>query len=264
MLYFRLFLRIDKRGYHTMSQDSIALQVTHRDVIGKQVRGLRRDGQVPAVIHDHGKPSINVQADYNALVKVFQQAGKHHPVELTADGKKYLAIIKSATFEPRKNQLNHVVFNAVTANQQVEAEVPLHPRYDEGNDSSPAERNSLIVLTNLDTVLVSAVPSKLPDFLEYDAEKLVEVGDHLTVADLIVPAGVELKTEPDHAIATVYEPSAIAAANDDAGGDEEASVEGVESEHDSNAEEGTQEDEQRPGGKKEFEDKDQGHNPEKQ
>ena len=96
-----------------MTQDKISLSLTPRDVTGKQVRALRRDGLVPAVIHDHGKDSVVVQAEYNELIKVFRQAGKHHPVNLKADGKSYLAIIKSATFEPRKNRLNHVVFNAI-------------------------------------------------------------------------------------------------------------------------------------------------------
>lgn len=248
-----------------MSQDTIRLSVQAREVTGKQVRQLRRADVVPAVIHNHGKESINVQGDYNTLAKVYSQAGRHHPVELTADGKQYLVIIKSASFEPKKNRLNHMVFNAVKANQKVEAEVPIKPRYEADNESSPAERASLIVLTNLDQVLVEAVPSKLPDVLYYDAEKLVEVGDHATVADLIVPEGVEIKTEAEHAIATVYEPSAVAAANDEAGGDAEPEdAETVDSEHESTAEEGTQDDEIRPGGKEQKESKEQGRNPEKQ
>jgi large subunit ribosomal protein L25 len=239
--------------------------VQAREVTGKQVRQLRRSDIVPAVIHNHGKESINVQADYNTIMKAYRAAGRHHPVELTADGTKYLAIIKTVTFEPKKHRLSHVVFNAVNANQRVEAEIPVKPQYDGDNESSPAERASLIVLSNLDEVMVEAVPSKLPDVLYYDAEKLVEVGDHVTVADLIVPEGVEVKVEAEHTIATVYEPIAVAAANDDAGGDaepEDASE--VESEHESTAEEGTQDAEIRPGGKQEKEDKSQGHNPEKQ
>lgn len=249
-----------------MTQETISLTLNPRTVVGKQVRALRREGLVPAVIHDHGKPSVHVQVDYNQAAKVYKEAGKHHPVSLTADGKKYLAIIKSATFEPRKNTINHIVFNAVSANEKVEAEIPIRPRYAEGNDSSPAERNSLIVLTNLDVVMVEAVPSKLPDVLEYDAEKLVVVGDHLTVADLIVPEGVVVKVEPEHAIATVYEPSAIAAANDDAGGDAEPGDEqAVDSDTaPDSVEESNEGDEQRPGGKKEAEDHSQGTSPEKQ
>lgn len=248
-----------------MSQDSIQLTVQTREIIGKQVRGLRRSDIVPAVIHNHGKESVPVQADYNTIAKTYAQAGRRHPIELTADGKKYLAIIKTATFEPKKNRLSHVVFNAVNANQKVEAAIPVRPKYAEDNESSPAERASLIVLTNLDEVSVEAIPNKLPDALYYDAEKLIAVGDHASVADLVVPEGVEVKTEAEQTIATVYEPSAVAAANDEAGGDAEAEDAGsVESEHESSAEEGTQADEQRPGGKKEFEDKEQGRNPEKQ
>jgi large subunit ribosomal protein L25 len=249
-----------------MTQDKISLTLTPRDVTGKQVKKLRRDGVVPAVIHDHGKESVIVQAEYNELAKVFKAAGKHHPVNLKAGDKQYLAIIKSATFEPRKNRLNHVVFNAVNANEKVEAEIPVHARYDEGNDVSPAERNSLIVLTNLETVLVEAVPSKLPDFLEFNGEVLKEVGDHVTVADLTVPEGVEIKTEPTHALATVYEPSALAAANDAAAGDAEPEdANEVESEQgDAADDEPDQQGEIRPGGKKEAEDHEQGTNPEKQ
>lgn len=248
-----------------MSEDTITLRVEPRATIGKAVKHLRKAGQVPAVIHDHGKDSINVQAPYLDMYKTLQKAGRHHPIDLTVGDKKFTVLIKTATFEPKKNQLTHLVFNAVNKNQKVEAEVPIHARYDEGNDQSPAERNSLIVLTQLETVEVKAVPSKIPDFLEYDAEKLIEIGDSVTVADLKIPADVELLTEAEHAVATVYEPSALAAANDAAGGDAEAEdAEDVASEHESAAEEGTQADEQRPGGKKEFEDKDQGRHPDKQ
>jgi large subunit ribosomal protein L25 len=204
-----------------MSQDSITLELTARSVTGKAVKHLRTDGLTPAVIYDHGKDSIHVQGDSVAITKVYREAGKHHPVEITADGHSYTALIKDAAFDPRKHTITHVVFNAVDKNQKVEAEIPVRPRYAEGNESSPAERAGLIVLSQLDTVEVRAIASKLPDFLEYDAEKLVEIGDHITVGDIIAPEGVEIETEADHSVATVYEPSALAAANDAAGGDAE-------------------------------------------
>lgn len=247
-----------------MTQDAISLSLETRNVTGKAVKHLRKEGIVPAVIHDHGKPSLNMQGNAVAMLKTYRQAGKHHPVQLTANGKKYTAMIKIAEFEPRKQALTHVVFNAVSATQQVEAEVPIHPQYAEGNESSPAERASLLVIANLDVVNVKALASNLPDVLYYDAEKLVEVGDHVTIADLIVPKDVEIEAEATQTIATVYEPSAIAAANDAAGGDADADdAKDVDSEHESSAEEGTQADEPRPGGKKEFEDNSQAQNPDK-
>jgi large subunit ribosomal protein L25 len=208
-----------------MPHDSISLALEPRTVTGKAVKHLRRAGQVPAVIHDHGKDSLHVQGSYVTMLKVWRQAGKHHPIELTAGDQSFVALIKTAEFDPKKHLLTHVVFNAVDKNQKVEAEIPVRPRYDEGNESSPAERSGLIVLAQLETVQVRAIATNLPDFLDYDAEKLVEIGDHVSVADLTIPTGVELETEPEHTIATVYEPSALAAANDAVGGEAEEEAE---------------------------------------
>jgi large subunit ribosomal protein L25 len=243
-----------------MTKESITLQLENRTVTGKAVKHLRRDGVVPAVIHDHGKPSLHVQGSGVAMLKVWRQAGKHHPVELKAGDQSFTVLIRDASFDPRKHQLTHLVFNAVDKNQKVDAEIPVRPRYAEDNEASPAERNGLIVLAQLENVQVKAVPTKLPDFLEYDAEKLVEIGDHVSVADLSIPEGVELITEPEHAVATVYEPSALAAANDAAGGEaeegEEPEVEGEEGETAEGAEaEQGQKGESMPGGKEQKEPK---------
>ncbi|HEX8182515.1 MAG TPA: 50S ribosomal protein L25 [Candidatus Saccharimonadales bacterium] len=252
-----------------MSQDKIALTLEARTVEGKAVKHLRKAGIVPAVVHDHGKDSVLVQGDVRVITKAYKQAGKHHPIQLSAAGKNYTAMIKTIEFEPRKQALTHVVFNAVSATEKVETEVPLLAVFAEGNESSPAERSGLLVLPHLTVVTVQAISSKLPDVLEYDAEKLVEVGDHVTVGDLVAPAGVEIMTDPAQVIVTVNDPTVVAAANDAAGGDaEEATGDeaaAVDSEHGS-AETDDQTsgaDEIRPGGKKEFEDKTQGHNPEK-
>lgn len=204
-----------------MSNDVIEVNLEPREITGKAVKHLRKDGKLPAVIHDHGKDSVVVQGDFMELTKVWRQAGKHHPIKLKADGKSYTALIKTADMDPKKHQLTHLVFNAVDKNQKVEAEIPVRPRYAEDTESSPAERGGLIVLTQLEVLAVKALADKLPDAIYYDAEKLVEVGDSVTVEDLIIPEGVEIETEDTHAVATVYEPSALAAANDAAGGDAE-------------------------------------------
>src|SRR5262245_30627275 len=132
--------------------DTVSLQLEKREVVGKAVKRLRQEGLVPAVIHDHGKKSLHVSAVYLDIYRVYQKAGKHHPVSLKADGKNFTALIKSADFDPKKHQLRHVVFNAVKANEKVEAEVPVRIRYSEDNESTPAERAGLVVLNQLEAV----------------------------------------------------------------------------------------------------------------
>jgi large subunit ribosomal protein L25 len=223
--------------------EDIAIELEKRDVTGKAVKRLREQGLVPAVIHDHGKDSIVVMGPYLELVKAYNKAGKHHPVSLKAGGKNYMALIKTAEFDPKRHELRHIVFNAVKANEKVTAEIPVHIAFDEGNDASPAERAGLVVLHQLELVEVEALPKDLPDFLTFNGEKLVVVGDQATVADLNVPASVVVKTDPTHTLTTVFEPSALQAANDAAGGtaEEEAPAEAAEGEEAEGGEEATAE-----------------------
>jgi ribosomal protein bL25 (Ctc-form) len=246
--------------------DQVTLTVDLRDMMGKQVKQLRKEGVVPGVIHDHGKDSVHVQAEYQSLYKAYIAAGKHQPVEVTAGDKKYTTIIKSVTFDPKYHALTHVVFGALKANEKVGATIPVHALYNEGNDSSPAERAGFIVLTQLDSVQVKALSKDLPDELTYDAEKLVNVGDQVTIGDLNKLEGVVVELEENHVIATVFEPGALAAANDEAGGTSSSGDEdSVAADHvgENKDVDPNRKDEKRPGGKEEKEDKQQGRNPEK-
>lgn len=209
-----------------MSSNTIEVELQKREVIGKGLSKLRADGSVPAVIHNHGKASIHAMGDYPRLVKVYAQAGKHHPVELVIDGKKHLALIKDVDLEPRKQRMRHVVFQAIKQNEKTSAEIPVIL----DGEEIPAEKKGLLVLTQLDVVEVEALPKDLPDQLKVDATVLAEVGDKLTVADINVPAGVTILTDTEQSLAVVEMPkdqiaeadAAAAALAEDQGVPEEA------------------------------------------
>jgi large subunit ribosomal protein L25 len=207
-----------------VSDEKISLELQKREVFGKAVKGLRNEGTVPAVIHDHGKDSLHVQASFVQLTKVYQAAGKHHPVELTFDGKNYLALIKDADFEPKKHMLRHVVFNAINRNETTTAEIPLVLV-----GEIPAEKASLMVLKHVETVEVEALPKDLIDELQVDASSLVENGDKIHVSDIKAPNGVTILTDPETTIATVEIPKdQVAEANEAAA--EQAEADGTAAE----------------------------------
>lgn len=190
---------------------NITVALEERTVVRKRLRQLRNDGKIPAVVHDHGKTSLHVMGDLSSLTKAFSEAGKHHPVEVSIKGKKHLTLIKDVDFEPVKKSMRHVVFQAIKQNEKVTAEIPVTLVAEDG---IPAERKSLIVLKQLDVVTVEALPKDLPDEIIVDASKLEEVGDHLTVADLIIPDGVVVTDDSTHQIAAVEMPKdQIAEAN---------------------------------------------------
>lgn len=186
-----------------MSNQDITLTLEKRDVVGKGLNKLKQSGQIPAVIHNHGSDSIIVSGAYTDVVKVFQLAGKHHPVSVKVDSDTYLTIIKDADFEPKKNKLRHVVFGAIRQDEKVETEVPIVFVGD-----APAEKAGLMVIKQLDHVEIEALPRDLVDELKISIEKLAEIGDRITVADLDIPNGVTILTEPEHPIAVVEETKA--------------------------------------------------------
>ncbi|MDZ7786034.1 MAG: 50S ribosomal protein L25 [Candidatus Saccharibacteria bacterium] len=186
-----------------MSADEIVVNVKERNVIKKGLNSLRENGEVPAVLHNHGKDSIHLQGNYVELMKMYQEAGRHHPVFLSVGGKKHMALVKEADFEPTKQKLRHIVFQAIRQNEKTTAEIPLVFKED---TEIPAERAGLLVLRSLDYVEVEALPKDFPDELVVDPSTLAEVGDTLTVADIKVPDGVEIITEAEHGIASVEMP----------------------------------------------------------
>ena len=177
------------------------LKLEQRTTLGKGLGGLRREGLVPAVIHNHGQASLHVMAPETELSKIYRAAGKHHPLNLQVGSDSYLALIKDVDMNPVKRRMQHVVFQAIRQDETVEAEIPLHFEGD-----FAAEKIGLEVQRQLDTIEVEALPANLPDQIIIDATKLAELGDKITVADLVVPAGVTILTDPDHPIATVVEP----------------------------------------------------------
>lgn len=213
-----------------MSNEEIALALKEREVVGKKVKHLRRDGSVPAVIHDHGKPSVIVMAPTAELLKTYQAAGKHHAVNLTVGGKKFLAIIKDVDIDPKKKQLRHVVFNAIKADEKVQTEVPIHLEGD-----IPAEKAGYMVITNIDTVEIEALPKDLIDEFKVSAVSLIEIGDKLHVSDLKAPIGVTILTEPENTIAVVEETKEQI--SEEAGGEAEGG-EGAEGQGESASAEG--------------------------
>jgi large subunit ribosomal protein L25 len=170
-----------------MSQD-ILLQAEKREGLGKSAAArLRLDGKVPAVIQENGKESVSIVVDGPALLKAYRSVGRSQAIDLTIGKAKKLALIKEVEFVPMKPELQHVVFQALKADEVVDAEVPIHIVGD-----IPAEVNRLVLLNTLESVVVRALPKDLPESLEVSGASLVEIDDRLTIGDIKMPEGVEL------------------------------------------------------------------------
>lgn len=201
--------------------NDIILKLDERTAQGKKVAKLRADGFVPSVVYGGTADPIATQSLVVETTKVAHQAGKHTPIHLVIDGKKKLAIIKSIEFDPIKHRVRHVAFHTINQKDKIVTEVPIHLV---GQGESPAERAGLVILQAIEHVEVRAIPANLPEFLELSLMGLETTEDKLTLADIKLPEGVEFadhEQDTELVIANVYEPGALQAANEAAGGDAE-------------------------------------------
>ncbi|MBC7459203.1 50S ribosomal protein L25 [Candidatus Saccharibacteria bacterium] len=239
--------------------DKITLKLDLRELQGKKLRQLRRDGIVPAVVYGAGLEPINVQAAQNVIDKVIRDAGKHTPVHLTIGAKKEIGMIKDVDSDPVKGLTRHVSFHAVKQNELIIAEVPIRLV---GQGESDAEKAGLIVLQAVDHIEVRAFPMNLPEALEVSIANLKEAGEQITLGDITLPENVSFvehltghEEEDDEApkltdlvIASVYEPAALEAANDAAAGDATIDTE-VESDNGADTEEVVSTEDKKPADK---------------
>jgi len=239
--------------------DKVTLKLDERDVHGKKVAKLRREGLVPAVVYGSGVDPISVQVPMNVMKKAYAAAGKHAPVHLTVGTQKKIAMIKDVDHDPVKRTITHVSFHAVKASDPVTAEVPIVLI---GEGESEAEKAGLIVLQALDKIEVKALPMDLPDSVQVSIADLKEAGEKVTLGDATLPEGVEFvehdsghgdedEEEKQHItdlmVASVWEPAALQAQNEAAAGDGETAAE-VESEHGEDTDQESQAEEKMPGG----------------
>lgn len=208
------------------------LRLNKRTEQGHKAKALREAGLVTSVVYGGGEPVLTKSA-YNATEKVLNEAGYHSPIELDIDGKKQLAIVKDVNINPVNRRILNVEFQAVSANEIVEATTPITIV---NFDQSEAAKLHYTILQVLEEVDVKAKPSDLPKELIVDGAKLATLDDKLTVADLQMPNGVELvdrELAGETVIANVYDPAAEAAAREN----EETQTEPVAAEPEAAAEE---------------------------
>ena len=186
------------------------LTLEKRELTGKKSKSLRASGRIPSVIYGEKSPVL-ASSEYVATEKVLEKAGYHSPISLELAGKKQLAIVKTIQTNPVSRKIMNIEFQAVSANEVVEATTPIVIT---GFEESEASKIYHFAMTqSIEEIDVKAKPSDLPSELTLDASALKDVDDKLTLADLTLPKGVELadkELDAEQVIASLYDPAAEA------------------------------------------------------
>jgi large subunit ribosomal protein L25 len=207
------------------------LKVAPRDVLGKKVKALRRQGVTPANIYGSHVASQSIQVVTEELRHVIKTAGRNDIVYLRLDGDDPRpTFIRDVQQNPVTDAILHVDFLQISLREKVKADVPIHLV-----GLAPAvDTFGGILMHGLDHVSVEALPTEVPSFIEVDVTSLVEINAALHVSDVPVPEGVTILTDVEQVIAKVappaVEPEPEVAEEGEAVEGEEGAEEGAEGE----------------------------------
>ena len=176
--------------------DNPVLLAEERTEFGKgSARRARRAGKVPTVLYGHGAEPRHLDVPGHDLFLIVR-GNKNALVELKIEGKTQLALVKDVQVHPVRRDILHADFLAVKAGEKVDVEVPVVVVGEPVPGTVHAGEDF--------TILVKAPATAIPEHLEVSIEG-VEAGTALHVADLQLPAGVEVELDPETVVVSVQE-----------------------------------------------------------
>lgn len=178
------------------------LTVEKRDVLGKNVKKLRREGVLPGNVYGKGLPSVAIQMKTEVFEALYKEVGETGLVDVMLDGKRHPSLIKNLQLKYPLKQPLHVDFFQVNLKEKVKTMVPLVVI---GEPQAVTEKIGLL-LQPLSEVEVEALPEELPENIEVNVEGLAAIDDQITVADLKAPEGVTILTDETQTVAKIAEP----------------------------------------------------------
>lgn len=185
---------------------TIELKAEPRELAGKKVKQLRRQGYVPGNVYGDGMESMPVQVEAKALETALRHATSTTLVDLTV-GKSHLrrhVLVRNVQYELLKRIPTHVDFYAVRMDATIKASVPLVLR----GESPAAHGADVILLHPVGAVNVEGKPGDLPEAIEVDVTGLTEVNQAIYARDLPLPRGTTLLDDPEELIVKVQQTKA--------------------------------------------------------
>jgi large subunit ribosomal protein L25 len=181
-----------------MADDSNKVVAEARDSFGKgAARKIRAAGKIPAVLYGHGSEPQHLTLPAHQLGLILRKANA--VLDLDIAGKSQLALVKDVQKDPVHQISEHIDLIIVRRGEKVQVEVPVHV---EGEPFS-----GTIVVQDLSTILIEAEATHIPERVVVDVEGLEE-GTHITAADIQLPKGATLLSEPEALVIAIAQPAA--------------------------------------------------------
>ena len=184
--------------------DKVVLKASKRDVIGKKVKALRREGQLPAVIYGRGIESISISLDAHEANRVLPGVSSSQLLNIEVEGENHTTLVRDRQRDPVTGTMLHIDFQEISMTESLRTAVGL----DLQGEAPAVSDFGGIPVTGVEELMVECLPTDLPERIIVDISSLAEIGDAIYVRDIQAPPKVEILSDPEDMIILITAPSA--------------------------------------------------------
>lgn len=181
-----------------------------------ELKALRQDGKVPAVLYGYETENTSLSVDENEFIKVIREVGRNGVIDLELTNGVTQVMVNDYQFDALKNQITHIDFIAINMQIEVTVEVQI-----ELVGEAPGQKEGGVLEQPLFEVSVTAKPADIPETIEVDVSEL-GIGDAIHVEDIRSKGNFVIDNEDSDALVII---SAPVEESDEEESDEEQSVE---------------------------------------
>jgi large subunit ribosomal protein L25 len=180
------------------------LAAQSRTVLGKKVRFLRRQGWTPGNVYGHGIESMAIQLNTREIEHVLTHVPRNSLLSLEVEGgTPATVLVKAVSRKPTTDQLYHIDFYQVSMTEKLRTSVPIIL-----SGTAPAvDAYDAVILHALDSLNIECLPGDLPNQINVDLSRLMEVDDSIFVRDLDLPSGVTALVSEDDLVVKALAPT---------------------------------------------------------
>jgi large subunit ribosomal protein L25 len=160
---------------------------------------LRRDGKIPGVLFGHGAAPLPIAFTARALEDLLHSGAKSHLLAITIDGKtKDTALLRDLQRDPVSHRITHADLQRVSASESIHATL----RIVAVGVAHGVRESGAVLDVIFHDVEVQGPANALPEKIEIDVTEL-RVHDHVTAAQVKLPAGFKMLTPPETVVITL-------------------------------------------------------------
>ncbi len=182
-----------------MAKEEVLINAEKRNVVGKQVKALRRQGILPGVIYGRHIEAFPIQMDAHDAALILDKLTASSLITLDVDGEKFSVLMRDRQRDVIFGDLLHVDFLVVSLTEKLRATIELKLV----GEAPVADNPEVVVTQVLNDIEIEAFPQDLPEFIEVDISTLETVDDEITVADLDLGENIAILTDPNETIVSV-------------------------------------------------------------